>query len=112
MNKNESHEAVRNTFGLIDPLTKKRYEDILSAHLQLLYLSFETWNECGSLAESRDRNKDYAILIDHATLKELIQKGTIPCIVSFQRRTTGNYAVVRLFKTSATSQKIMEKEYS
>lgn len=87
----------RNTFGILDPSTGKKYEDIIGSHLQLRRLSLEEWLEVGYIAESKDRQKLYKILLDFATQRELLQKNLIEVLVSFQVRTDGCYAVARLF---------------
>lgn len=81
----------RNTFGIAN------HSDILGSHLQERTLSLEDYKR-GSLNENRDRNKEYKLLVDHRTLEALYEKKTINAIVSFQRRTTGNFAVARIYQ--------------
>jgi hypothetical protein len=88
---------VRNTFGILDPQTKQRYTDIISSHLQLRRLSFDDWFIVGRIAESRDRNKEYKLLIDHNLKKKLCQDLIVDVLVSFQVRNDGYYAVARIF---------------
>jgi hypothetical protein len=88
---------VRNTFGILDKETGKRYADIISSHLQLRRLSFDDWFIVGRIAESKDRNKEYKLLIDHALKKKLCQELVVDVLVSFQIRKDGCYAVARIF---------------
>ena len=104
--KNTHKDIPRNTFGIIDPANKERYDDILGSHLELRTILFEEWYESGYIQESRDRKKPYRLLLDHKTAKELIQLGMITAMVSFQRRDDGCYAVARLFDP----KKILTKE--
>lgn len=91
---------IRNTFGLVDKLTGERYTDIISSHLELRYLSIDEYIK-GSIRESKDRQKNYLLLLDHKTTVKIFEANKqrlteIPVIISFQRRTTGLYAVTRL----------------
>lgn len=92
----------RNTMGLYDPATGKRYEDIISAHLQLRTLSFDEWYLDRTVRESRDRQKLFLLLIDFALQKELTMKGSATVMISFQIRTTGCFAVARLYDKTKT----------
>ena len=87
----------RNTFGILDPLTQKPYEDILSCHLEARSLQLEEFLIDGHIAEALGRQKLFKILMDHKAFKQLIQKGYIDALVSFQVRKTESVAVVRLF---------------
>lgn len=106
--------SPRNTFGIIDPTTKKRYEDIIGSHLQLRRLLLEEWLEHGSITESKDRQKSYKILLDFKTQQALAKYGIIDVIVSFQHRKDGCYAVCRLWNPEKTTRKTLlntDKEY-
>ena len=92
----------RNTMGLYDPQTKQRYEDIISAHLQLRTLSFDEWYPDRTIRESKDRQKLFLLLIDFNLQRELVKKGSATVMVSFQIRTTGCFAVARLYKQTKT----------
>lgn len=87
----------RNTFGIIDPATDEKYPDILSCHLEARSLQLEEFLIDGHIAEALGRQKQYKLLLDHKAFKQLIQKGYIDALISFQVRTTENVAVVRLF---------------
>ncbi len=97
-NMKSSCLSPRNAMGLFYPGTKKRYEDIISAHLQLRTLHFEEWYFDKAIRESRDRQKLYTLLIDFNLQKELVKEGRAAVMVSFQVRTTGCFAVARLWK--------------
>lgn len=88
----------RNTMGLYIPGTKEKYPDIISAHLQLRTLSFDEWYLDRTIRESRDRQKLFMLLIDFNLQRELTQKGSATVMVSFQIRTTGCFAVARLYE--------------
>lgn len=107
-----SNLSVRNTFGITNPLTKQRYDDILNSHLELRRLLLEEWLIDKKIAESKDRKKEYVVLLDFATQRKLLQNGIIDVLVSFQRRTTGNFAVVRLWNSAKTKRQftIEDKE--
>lgn len=101
------HKPIRNTFGLYDPSTKQKYADILGSHLQLRRLLLEEWLENGYILEHKDRHKRYKILLDFATQRQLLRDGIIDVLISFQRRTTGNYAVCRLWDASKTKKQFI-----
>lgn len=105
-NASSSPIPPRNTMGLYDPITKQRYPDIISAHLQLRTLHFEEWYFDKAIRESRDRQKLYDLLIDFNLQRELIKHGRAAVIVSFQVRTTGLFAVARLWKESKAGKAV------
>ena len=87
----------RNTFGIVDPATKELYKDIISAHLEARSLQLEEFLIDGHIAEALGRQKQYKILMDHKAFKQLVMKGYIDALISFQVRKTESVAVVRLF---------------
>lgn len=95
--KHTHKDLPRNTFGIIDKLTGEKYPDLLASHLELRSISFDEWFLDKYISESADRKKSYKLLLDHKTAKELIQHQTIDCMVSFQLRIDGSYAVARVF---------------
>lgn len=95
--KQTHKDLPRNTFGILDPITKKQYEDVKVSHLELRRISFDEWFIDKYIAESADRKKKYKLLLDHRAAKEIVQQGSIDALVSFQLRTDGAYAVARLF---------------
>lgn len=105
---------VRNTFGLYDPATKQKYEDILVSHLELRRLLLEEWLIDRKIAESKDRQKEYIVLLDFKTQRALLRDGIIDVLVSFQHRKDGCYAVCRLWNPEKTTRKTLlntDKEY-
>lgn len=76
----------------------KGRSDILSSHLELRRVQLEEWLEDRYIAESRDRQKDYKLIVEHKALKNLVKFGEIEALVSFQRTKQGNFAVVRLWE--------------
>jgi hypothetical protein len=102
----ETHRnEPRNTFGIIDPLTAKKYPDLLSSHLELRRITFNDWFVYQTITESADRQKPYKLLLDHKTAKTLIQQKEIKVLISFQHRTSGCYAVARTFDPNKTLRK-------
>lgn len=98
MSLHENIREPRNTFGLTDKETGQRYEDIISAHLELRRIDIEELAKDNSkISESSDRGKDYQILLDYKALKKLRQEKEIAVLISFQVRKDGNFAVARLF---------------
>lgn len=97
-NASSSPIPPRNTMGLYIPGTKEKYPDIISAHLQLRTLSFDEWYLDRTIRESRDRQKLFMLLIDFNLQRELVKKGSATVMVSFQIRTTGCFAVARLYE--------------
>lgn len=87
----------RNSFGVVDPSTQQKYEDIIGSHLEVRSLQLEEWLLDGSIAESLGKQKSYKLLLDHKAAKALAKDGRIDAIVSFQARTSGLFAVTRLF---------------
>ncbi len=95
------HPTERNAMGLIDPNTGSQYSDIISAHLQLRKISVDDWLVKTFLVESEARNlHQFKILLNHKTLQTLLQNGEINALVSFQTRTSGRFAVARIFEPS------------
>lgn len=76
----------------------KGRSDVLSSHLELRRIQLEEWLEDRYIAESRDRQKEYKLTVEHKALKQLVRFGKIEALVSFQRTRHGNYAVARLWE--------------
>lgn len=87
----------RNTFGILDPDTGQKYPDILSSHIEARTLQLEDWLFVKSITESAGRKENYKLLLDHKALKKLLRQGYLDAIISFQKRTSGLFAVVRIF---------------
>lgn len=95
----------RNTFGILDPATGQKYPDILSAHIEARTLQLEDWLFVKSITESASRKENYKLLLDHKALKKLLQQGYLDTIISFQKRTSGLFAVVRIFDKNRVRNK-------
>lgn len=76
----------------------KGRQDVLSSHLELRRIQLEEWLEDRYIAESRDRQKEYKLTVEHKALKQLVKFGEVEALVSFQRTRHGNYAVARLWE--------------
>ena len=87
-------QKIRNSFGISHP-------DIISAHLQMRRLSPSHLSTL-RIKESADRQKDYYLLPDYRVEKEITEKGEAICMISFQVRKNGLFAVARLYDPSKT----------
>ena len=92
-----SRKEPRNTFGVIDPLTKLKYEDVLKNHLQVRRITFNDWFIYKTITESEYRKRPFKLLLNHKTARKLVQELELEVIISFQVRTNGCYAVTRIF---------------
>lgn len=104
------NNVIRNTFGLRDSETQQKYEDIISAHLENRILSLSSLKESNYIiAETRDRNKLYTVLLDSKAEQALKQGETTKAIISFQVRTNGCFAIARLFQDKQDNRKEEEE---
>lgn len=95
-NKNQNKsQKIRNSFGISHP-------DIISAHLQMRRLTLTDFASM-RIKESADRQKDYYLLPDHIVWKEIEKNGEAICMISFQVRKHGLFAVARLFDPTKTN---------
>lgn len=94
MNPSNSN-PTRQTFGVINPLTGKIYLDIIDYQLQSIQLP-----DIKLLPNSvLHLNSDcYLIHMDSKLKKKLKEEGLVRVIVSYQKRTSGNYAECRIWK--------------
>ena len=76
----------------------KGRKDILSSHLELRRIQLEEWLENHYIAESKDRQKEYKLIVEQKALKQLVKFGEVEALISFQRTQRGNYAVARLWE--------------
>lgn len=95
-------DTYRNVFSIINPETKKKYEDIVTSFIHVrtlndvdLYLS--------KIIEPEDRRKSFILLVDQNTEDRIKSKGIAKTIISFQIRTKSDFsqvyvAVARLHK--------------
>lgn len=79
--------TFRDTFGI-------EYEDIISASLDIQYILAEDFDR----KHIRFKNKDYILHCDQHVRKTLGLYGEAKCIISFQERKTGFYALARLYR--------------
>lgn len=92
-------EYVRDTFGIKDPKTGKKYKDISVSFLQLRKLSLRDF-ETGILFEnptSIDSDRVFILHCDSVLRKKLQEEKEVPCMISFQRRIDGDFAIARIF---------------
>jgi len=85
---------IRETFGVVNPLTSKQYTDIILASIEARLIT-----EIKLLPNSVLFYRDEAYLIhcDSKLKRKLREEGLVRVIVSFQKRTYGNYAECRIF---------------
>ena len=96
------NSKFRETFGILDPSTSKLYSDIIGASLQNRMISYSHIDR-GYLTLGSSK---YQIHVDKETLHEILYNYETYCVVSFQRRTNGCYAMVRLYKPSLVNKEI------
>lgn len=87
---------ARETFGIIDPATGQRYEDIKKAYLHAKEVTAEELKQ--SEICKAPNGILYKIQIDKETWQKIMKDGAAYCVISFQQRTYGNFALIRLFK--------------
>ena len=87
---------VRETFGIIDPATGQRYEDIKKAYLHARTVTAAEIKE--SEICKAPNGILYKIQVDKETRQKILKDGSAQCVISFQQRTYGNFALIRLFK--------------
>ncbi len=87
----------RKSFSIIDPSTNKKFEDIIEAYLSTRYITVEDF-DYGYL---NVKGFNYRLICDKETKQSLGLDGFARVIVSFQHRTTGLYAIARIFRFSA-----------
>jgi len=85
----------RETFGILKRNGEK-YKDIIGAFMVARIVSVNDLHS-GFLRPSPNE-PIYAIHTDWETFKEIMDNNEAQCVISFQRRTTGNFAMTRLYK--------------
>lgn len=91
-------KEVRQTFGIINPFTGKLYLDIIDYHITIRQLT-DIKLLPNSVIESHipeEKGEFYQVHCDSKLRRELKAKGIVTCIISMQKRTTGNYAECRI----------------
>lgn len=89
----------RETFGILKT-NGKPYKDIIGA-----YMRAQIVNVCDlhrGFLRPNPNEAIYAIHTDSETFNRINAENEAYCVVSFQRRTTGNFAMVRLYKEHLT----------
>lgn len=87
---NPYSNIFRETFGI-------KYDDIVQAHLDTLIILTEDFDR----RFIRYKNKDYILHCDQHVRTCLLRNGEAKCMVSFQERKTGYYALARLYRPTA-----------
>lgn len=87
---NRCYPTFRATFGITDEYGRT-YSDIVKAFLKSLPISTEDAH-IGYITYAQ---QDYILQYDKPVALELSKTGLCSCIISFQHRTTGFYAIAR-----------------
>ena len=85
----------RETFGVVNPQTGKQYADIISASMEARLISDIKLLHNSMLFY---KEEPYLVHCDSRLKRKLKEEGLVRVIVSFQKRTYGNYAECRIFK--------------
>lgn len=96
---NSKTTEVRETFGLIDPLTGKQYEDIQNAFLLTLRITEQ--DKVERRITLKDNSLSFFLHCDSKVKREIKEKGYCDCIVSFQIRTDIKIALARKLQNIA-----------
>ena len=86
------NSKFRETFGIIDPLTKKPYKDILRSFLILRRITRQDLASTFVYPNPHSANS-YQLHADSKVRRIINKEGDCPCIVSFQTRRVGNKSV-------------------
>lgn len=85
--------GFRETFGIIDPLTKEVYKDIKSSFLLTRVITIEDLYN----SSIKEASQDFLLHVDDKLWFRILRNKQENCIVSYQIRTNGNFALARLF---------------
>lgn len=96
MTHSNSNSKIRETFGIIDPLTKQKYKDIKRSFLELRRITKEDLLN-REILEPSTRKAPYLLHTDLKVNRIIFNEGYCDCIVSYQERTTGRIALARIF---------------
>lgn len=93
---------IRETFGITDAEGNK-YPDIIKAFLHARPVTIEEIEQDFLIKSpsSKDTRK-YKIQVDAATKRQIKKLGSAACIISYQQRTYGDFALIRLFSWEKT----------
>jgi hypothetical protein len=97
----------RDTFGILKRNGEK-YKDVIGAFIVQRIVSINDLHS-GFLRPSKNEGI-YTIHTDSETFKRINEENEALCVISFQKRTNGNFALIRLYKTSLSSSYIHNKE--
>jgi hypothetical protein len=89
----ENFIAFRPTFGIIDHETGKRYKDIILSFLHPHYITCQDFDN-GFIWHN---GQQYRLHCDKRVRIELGMEGYCKVLISFQIRTTGAYAIARVY---------------
>jgi len=87
--------SFRETFGILKTNGEK-YKDIIGAYIDSRIVSINDLH-AGFLRPSKN-DYIYTIHTDAETFHTIMNENEAHCVISYQRRTTGNFAMVRLYK--------------
>jgi len=85
--------AFRDTFS-------SKHEDVITAYLDALTILEEDYKR----RFIKHKNCDYILHCDNSVRNTLKLAGEAYCLVSFQKRKTGFYAMARLYRTEGVSK--------
>ena len=93
-------KKIRNTFGVIDKKTNKKYSDILTSFIKVLTLTPEDLDYKYLIIPSEKYGDIiYHLKTDSTLRNKLREEYKVECIVSFQIRRQGNVAVARIYES-------------
>ncbi len=100
-------KKTRNTFGVIDKRTGKKYSDIITSFIKTLPLTPEDL-EYKYLVIPSEKHGDitYQLKTDSTLRNKLRKEYKVDCIVSFQIRRQGNVAVARIYESNRRKEEL------
>ena len=103
--------TTRQTFGIIDPSTKKPYKDILNSFLIAKRVTVEDLKNKYIIPTSKNKEHElyYTLHADSKVRRIIRKEGECPCIISFQTRKVGSsvlqyIAFARVFEEARVSK--------
>ena len=102
-----STPTLRETFGIVDPVTKEKYPDIVRSFLVAKNLTADDLDRgyiYPSLKQAL-KGEVYKLHCDSATKRQIREHGFCSCIISYQTRLDfGKIAFARIFDKERTSK--------
>lgn len=86
-------------FGIINPKTGKMKREIIHCFLHSCYLTIDNLTS-GIITSPNEKEEPYFLSMDKRLMTLLARDKRVPALISFQKRTDGNFAVARLFETN------------